>query len=107
MTELPESSLTGAGKRLALVTLLAGILVALLGFFAPPASAAQLLRPETHVPRPSPSRTGNSSALTTPFSQFRVEREPRTTTKTRPVRLLPQRGEPGHQSPTSWNPGET
>jgi hypothetical protein len=49
MTELPESSLTGAAKRLALLALLAGILVALLGFFAPPASASPLLRPETRV----------------------------------------------------------
>jgi hypothetical protein len=49
MTERRESSLTGAGKRLALVTLLAGILVALLGFFAPAASASPLLHPETRV----------------------------------------------------------
>ena len=45
MTELPESSLTGAAKRLALVALL----VALLALLAPPASAASLLHPETRV----------------------------------------------------------
>jgi hypothetical protein len=48
MTELPERT-TSAGKRLALVTLLAGILVALLALLAPPASAAPLLQPQTRV----------------------------------------------------------
>jgi hypothetical protein len=49
MTELPESSLTGAPKRLALVALLAGILVALLGILAPPASASPILHTRTRV----------------------------------------------------------
>ncbi len=48
MTELPERT-TSAAKRLAFVTLLAGILVALLALLAPPASASPLLHPETRV----------------------------------------------------------
>jgi hypothetical protein len=48
MTEGPGRPANSA-RRLGLVTLLAGILVALLGFFAPPASAAQLLHPQTRV----------------------------------------------------------
>jgi hypothetical protein len=59
MTELPESSLTGAGKRLALVALLAGILVALLGILAPPASASPILHTQTRV-----------AAITEPNSQL-------------------------------------
>jgi hypothetical protein len=49
VTERPESPITGAAKRLGLVTLLAGILVALLGFLTPPASAASVLHPHTRV----------------------------------------------------------
>jgi hypothetical protein len=36
-------------RRRALVTLIAGIVIALLGLLAPPASASQLLCPETRV----------------------------------------------------------
>jgi hypothetical protein len=49
MTALPERSLTGAAKRLALVTLLAGVLVALLGLLVPPASASPILHTQTRV----------------------------------------------------------
>src|SRR5581483_7749118 len=61
-----ESSLTGAAKRLALVTLLAGILVALLGLLAPPASASPLLHPETRVAaiaEPAGQLVGPSSSV--------------------------------------------
>lgn len=46
---MTEHSLSGVAKRLGLITLLAGILVALLGLLAPPASASSLLHPETRV----------------------------------------------------------
>jgi Tuberculosis necrotizing toxin len=49
MTEPPERTTSGAAKRLALVTLLAGILIALLALLAPPASAAPILHPQTRV----------------------------------------------------------
>jgi hypothetical protein len=49
MTERQERSLTGAAKRLGLVALVAGTLVALLALLAPAASASPLLRPQTRV----------------------------------------------------------
>jgi len=57
MTELPERT-TSAAKRLALVTLLAGIVVALFALVALPASASHSSSTQKHASRPSPSRTG-------------------------------------------------
>jgi Restriction endonuclease fold toxin 7 len=49
MTERPEHTLASATKRLGLVALVAGILVALLALLAPPASASPNLHPQTSV----------------------------------------------------------
>jgi ribonuclease T1 len=49
VTKRPENGFVGAARRLAIVTLLTGLLVALLGFVAPPASATPLLQPQTRV----------------------------------------------------------
>jgi hypothetical protein len=49
MTKRPERIAVSAVKRLGLVTLLASLLVALVGLLTPPASASPLLHPETRV----------------------------------------------------------
>jgi hypothetical protein len=49
VTKGPEHGFGGAAKRLALVAMFAGVIVALLGFLVPAASASPLLHPETRV----------------------------------------------------------
>ncbi|MFZ0226652.1 MAG: hypothetical protein WAL41_06860 [Mycobacterium sp.] len=49
MTKRPEHGFVGAARRLAIVTLLTGLVVALLGCLAPMSSASTLLHPQTRV----------------------------------------------------------
>jgi len=49
VTKRPEHGFVGAARRLAIVTLLTGLVVALLGCLAPMSSASPLLHPQTRV----------------------------------------------------------
>ncbi len=49
VTKRPEHGFVGAARRLAIVTLLTGLVVALLGCLAPMSSASTLLHPQTRV----------------------------------------------------------